>query len=176
MSDVLGSTQALEGDPVDDLAELADRADIVVTGRISAIEVSAATFATPDPATPEAVYGGQVLTATVDPADGERILRVEFIHQFSGDHALRDQRDVLIPDEDLVLALVPTGDPDGETYRCVADASWCPLLWNGEGLAASSGDGGTLPVLLADAGGERFSSIDEVTQAMVRGTDAQLVG
>ncbi|WP_062316070.1 hypothetical protein [Demequina maris] len=160
---------------MDDLAELAERSDMVITGHLTAVDVSSPIYATPDPGTPEATYGGQVLTTTVKPSDGGRSIKVEFIYQFAGDQALKDARDVVLPDEEVVLALVPTGDANGKTYRCVADSSWCPLVWNGEGLESASWSSGTLP-LHADQPVASFSSLDDVTADMVEGTDAELLG
>jgi hypothetical protein len=174
--DILGSVQALEKNPVDDLNELADRSDIVLTGRITSVEVSSPVYATPDPGTPEATYGGQVLIATVKPGDGSDAVMVEFIYQFSGDHALNGPEDVELPDQELVFSLIPTPDSGSTTYRCVADSTWCPLEWNGEGLESASWDEGTLPVDSSDPHGTGFASIDEVTAEMVDGTEAVAVG
>jgi len=170
--DLLGLGSALEPNPVDNVAELADRADIMVVGTVTGIEFSAPIMATPDPGDPNATYGGQQILATVQPSDGSDPLVVEFVYQFLPGGAVTSPGQVQLPDDEMVLALVENSD--GSKYYCVADSQWCPLVWSGTGLKSGAWQGDDVP--LTGSGTEQPSSIDDAVEVATESSDVEVIG
>lgn len=141
-------TDALEEDPIDSVAELVQRSELVVVGRIESVEVGEPTFATPDPSTPQAAYGGQSVVVTVKPNDASDAIRVEFIYQFPASRPyleLTSAKDIALPKEDVVLAVSKAPGGEGK-YRCAGDSSWCPLIWDGGAFRSPVEQSGDLPI------------------------------
>lgn len=170
-------TDALEEDPIDSVAELVQRSELVVVGRIESVEVGEPTFATPDPSTPQAAYGGQSIVVTVKPNDASDATRVEFIYQFPAsrpDLELTSAKDIALPKEDVVLAV--TKAPGGEgMYRCTGGSSWCPLIWDG-GAFHSPVEQSDERELTGSSDGASYSSMAEALLAIDPAGGVPIVG